>query len=149
MEHLRTEEGQLHGLFEAGFGQRESLGHQARIGAVEPRHIGPDLQQIRLEGGGGQGRAVIGPAPTQGQDAALAVATEEARQHPEPARLGLQGGEAGFDLGHLRPGLQRIAFHADMCHGIEVPGRQAPGLQQPHEDGAGGPLAEAGHLGQH
>ncbi len=73
VDHLGAEVGELHEFVVAQRRQREGARHQARIGAHDAVHIGPDLNAVRTEGGAEDRRRVVGPPAAQGRGLALGV----------------------------------------------------------------------------
>ena len=148
VEHLGAEEGELHGLLVAHLGEHGGAGDQPRIGAVDAVDVGPDLQQLGVEGPGGDGAGVVRAAAPEEVDAAVGVAAEEPRQHGDRRRRLAQRGEGlagGRPVGRRR---QRRPGGADQRLGIEQPRVEAARGEQGGDQGAGGALAEGGEEGE-
>ena len=144
MEHLGAEEGELHSLLVAHLGEHGGAGDQPRVGAVDAVDVGPDLQQLGVEGPGGDGGGVVRAAASQEVDAAVGVAAEEAGQDGDRRGLLAQGGEGLAGGRPVGRGGERRTAGADQRLGIEQPGVEAACREQAGDYGAGGALAQGG-----
>ena len=148
MQHLGAEEGELHGLLVAHLGEHGGAGDQPGIGAVDAVDVGPDLQQLGVEGPGGDGGGVVRAAAPEEVDAAVGVAAEEAGEDGDRRGLLAQGGEGLAGGRPVGRGGQRRTAGADQRLGIEQPGVEAARREQAGDQGAGGALAEGGEEGE-
>ena len=73
MEHLGPQGGQLQHLVVGDLVQLMGGGHQAGVGRVHAVHVGVNLAQIGVEGGGDGHRRRVRPAPAQGGDVVVLV----------------------------------------------------------------------------
>ena len=143
VEHLGAQCGQLQHFVVGDFLQLDGAGDLAGVGGVDAFHIGKNLAQIGLHGGGDGHGAGIGSAPAQGGDVVKAVQPLEARHHDDPLfvqrradPLGVHPLDAGGGVGGvgLEPGLpaeqgdhreaQLFDGHAQHRDGNLLPGGQ-------------------------
>lgn len=78
MQHLRPQAGQFQHLVIGDLFQLSRSGDRAGIGGVHAVHIGVDLTQICMEGGGQSHRRGVGAAPSQGSDVIILIDALEA-----------------------------------------------------------------------
>src|SRR5690606_34076894 len=71
LHDLGARPGELHEFVVGDFLQLPGGGDDARVGGVDAVHIGEDLAEIRLEGGGEGDGGKVGPAAAEGGDLAL------------------------------------------------------------------------------
>ena len=143
VQHLGAEEGELHRLLVAHLGEHGGARDQPRVGAVDAVDVGPDLQQLGVEGPGGDGGGVVRAAAAQEVDAAVGVAAEEARQHGDRGGLLAQGREGVAGGRPVGRGRQRRAAGADQRLGIEEPGVEAARREQAVRPGRRRPARRA------
>ena len=78
VQHLRPQAGQFQHLVIGDLFQLSRSGDRAGIGGVHAVHIGVDLTQICMEGGGQSHRRGVGAAPSQGSDVIILIDALEA-----------------------------------------------------------------------
>src|SRR5579859_307727 len=86
MEHARTQSGNLSGIGIGKDGQQISLGHDARIGAMQSGDIAVDSERLSAYCGGQDGGGIVRAVTTENRYQSVTRPTKVARQYRHFAR---------------------------------------------------------------
>ena len=86
LQHLGAQRGHLQHLLVGDLGQPPRLRLDARVGGVDAVHVGVDVAEIGLDGGGDGDGAGVGAAAAERGDAAVSGRRPGSRRSPRPRR---------------------------------------------------------------